>query len=171
MTARDGNGETRPPGSRSRSPPTASASRADAGLLQVDLTGHYNNDGISEQGDSDDSNFDDAGWAFAGETLPAAGRCRSSGSRSTSRRSPGSEEHRRARGQTLPVTAGKYDQIELLVSAHHGNQQPNLTLDYADGTVNMPLRVTDWAPAPAFGERIAIAAAPARPTAGTPGRR
>ena len=43
------------------------------------------------------------------------------------------------------------------MSAHHGSHQPQATLNYADGSVNVPLRVTDWAQSPQFGERVAIA--------------
>lgn len=129
------------------------------GYCTVDLTGHYNNDGISEHGDFDDGNFDDAGWAYAGDTLPAAGPVTLLG---VPFEFPsyvaGRKNTVEARGQTLPLTAGKYDQIELLTAAHHGGQQPQATLNYADGSVNVPLRVTDWAQSPAFGERVAIAA-------------
>jgi cytochrome c len=130
----------------------------DERYCRVDLTGHFNNDGISEQGDFDDGNFDDAGWAFAGDALPPAGPVTLLG---VPFEFPSYVAGRRntieARGQTLPLTDGKYDQVELLVSAHHGSHQPNATLVYADGSVTVPLRVTDWAQSPQFGERIAIA--------------
>jgi len=129
------------------------------GWCVVDLTGHYNTDGISEHGDFGDGNFDDAGWAFAGDTMPAAGRVTlldipfefpsyAKGRRNTVE----------ARGQTLPLAPGKYDQIELLASAHHGSPSSTATINYADGTATVPLRLTDWAQSPQFGERVAIAA-------------
>ena len=127
-------------------------------FCRVDLTGHYNTDGISEHGDFDDGNFDDAGWAFAGDTLPPAGPATLLGVPfEFPSYAAGRLNTVEARGQTLPLTAGKYDQVELLVSAHHGSHQPQATLNYADGSVNVPLRVTDWAQSPQFGERIAIA--------------
>ena len=127
-------------------------------FCRVDLTGHYNTDGISEHGDFDDGNFDDAGWAFAGDTLPAAGPATLLGVPfEFPSYAAGRLNTVEARGQTLPLTAGKYDQVELLVSAHHGSHQPQATLNYADGSVNVPLRVTDWAQSPQFGERVAIA--------------
>ena len=91
--------------------------RRRAGFCHVDLTGHYNNDGISEHGATSTTatSTTPAGRSPA-ETMPAAGPVTLLGvpfefpSYTAGRRNTVE-----ARGQTLPLTAGKYDQIEMLV--------------------------------------------------------
>ena len=56
---------------------------------------------------------------------------------------------------TLPT--GTYDELSILATAHNGDVQKEATLAYNDGsTVQVPLRFTDWAVTPKFGEEIAI---------------
>ena len=59
----------------------------------------------------------------------------------------------------MPLALGRYDEIKLLGSAHHGNPSATAQVNYADGTSeNLTLALTDWASQPAFGEAVAIAA-------------
>ncbi|MEV1177837.1 hypothetical protein [Nonomuraea sp. NPDC049784] len=64
------------------------------------------------------------------------------------------------RGQRTYLTPGRYQALDLLVTAVNGDQQTELTITYADGTTSTaPLKVTDWAsPSPHFGEEVAITA-------------
>ncbi|HWM12771.1 MAG TPA: PKD domain-containing protein, partial [Solirubrobacteraceae bacterium] len=135
--------------------------RTDAGYCVLDLGGHYTNDGISEQDDFDDGNFDDAGWAFAGDTMPPAGPFTTGGVPfSFPGYGPGEKNSVEANGQALPLPSGRYDEVALLASAHHGNPSATAVVNYADGTSqNVTLALTDWAAqGPAFGETVAIAA-------------
>ena len=134
-------------------------------FCRVDLTGHYNTDGISEHGDFDDGNFDDAGWAFAGDTMPAAGPATLLGVPfEFPSYAAGRLNTVEARGQSLPLAAGKYEQVELLVSAHHGSHQP-----HGDAQLRRRLgrrrwlSVTDWAQRPRSGSGGDRGRSPARP--------
>ncbi|MFG1957059.1 hypothetical protein [Nonomuraea sp. NPDC049028] len=64
------------------------------------------------------------------------------------------------RGQRTYLTPGRYQALDLLVTAVNGDQQIELTITYADGTTSTaPLKVTDWAgAAPHFGEEAALTA-------------
>ena len=60
-------------------------------------------------------------------------------------------------GQVIPLPTGTYDELSILATAHNGDVQKEGTLAYNDGTtVQVPLRFTDWAVTPKFGEEIAI---------------
>ena len=105
MTATDGDGERSTGGIE-----VAVASNGEClgnvpGFCKVDLTGHYNNDGISEEGDFDDGNFDGGGWSFAGDTLPPAGPVTLLGIPfDFPSYIPGRKNTVEAVGQTLPLT-------------------------------------------------------------------
>ncbi|HEX6657904.1 MAG TPA: family 16 glycoside hydrolase, partial [Ilumatobacter sp.] len=134
--------------------------RTAAGYCVADLTGHYNTDGISEHGDFDDGNFDDAGWAYAGDTMPPAGPVTLLDIPfEFPSYAPGRKNTVEARGQMLPFAPGNYDEVKLLAAAHHGSPDTQATINYADGsTEQVRLALTDWAQSPRFGERVAIAA-------------
>jgi PKD repeat protein/glucose/arabinose dehydrogenase/type 1 glutamine amidotransferase len=134
--------------------------RTEAGYCVLDLGGHYTNDGISEQGDFDDGNFDGGGWAYAGDTMPPAGPFTAGGVPfQFPSYAPGAPNSVEATGQTLPLAVGRYDEIKLLGAAHNGNPSAQATVNYADGTSeNVTLAFSDWAVAPQFGESIAIQA-------------
>ena len=44
------------------------------------------------------------------------------------------KESYEARGQTLPLAPGTYEEIRLLASAHHGSPNSTATLNYTDGS-------------------------------------
>jgi PKD repeat protein len=133
--------------------------RTTGGYCVADLTGHYNHDGISEEGDFDDGNFDDAGWSYAGDTLPPAGRVEYFGVPfEFPSYAAGRKNTVEARGQTLPLAPGAYDEIKLLAAAHHGSPDSRATVNYTDGSSEqVRLALTDWAQSPRYGERVPIA--------------
>jgi PKD repeat protein len=60
-------------------------------------------------------------------------------------------------GQVVQLPPGTYDELSVLATAHNGDVQAEGTLTYNDGsTAQVPLRYTDWAVSPKFGEEIAI---------------
>jgi hypothetical protein len=62
-----------------------------------------------------------------------------------------------ARGQTVVLPEGAFRSAQLLGAAHHGSVETAATIGYADGgTATVPLRLTDWAGQPAFGNTAAI---------------
>jgi cytochrome c len=134
--------------------------RTESNYCVADLTGHYNTDGISEEGDFDDGNFDDAGWAYAGDTMPPAGPVAYHGVPfEFPSYGPGRKNTVEARGQMLPFAPGSYEEIKLLASAHHGSPNSTATVNYGDGSSEqVRLALTDWAQSPAYGELVAIAA-------------
>ena len=159
MTATDGKGATSSAQIQIAAASPGARLRVEAGYCVADLTGHYNTDGISEEGDFDDGNFDDAGWAFAGDT-PLAGPVTARRAVRVPELRPGALNTVEARGQVLPFAPGNYEEIRLLASAHHGSPSSTATINYAAmlDVQQVPLRLTDWAQSPQYGELIAIAA-------------
>jgi PKD repeat protein/glucose/arabinose dehydrogenase len=129
----------------------------------ADLTPHLDNDGISQHANPGDGNFDNGGWVYAAETLPAA--IRDAGGPieidgvdyefpSTA---DGELNNVTARGQTIQLPSGRYDELRLLGSAANGSFQAPATITYTDGsTLTAPLGFSDWAVAPRYGEQVAL---------------
>ncbi|MBC2934455.1 PKD domain-containing protein [Nocardioides sp. zg-1228] len=129
----------------------------------ADLSELFNNDGISTDANPGDGNFDGGGWTFAAELLPQAvqedgGPVRLNGvDYDFGSPADGRLNNVEADGQVITLPTGTYDQLSVLATAHNGDVQKDATLAYNDGTtVQVPLRFTDWAVAPKFGEEIAI---------------
>ena len=160
VTATDGKGATSSAQIEIAAASPGECLRVESGYCVSDLTGHYNTDGISEEGDFDDGNFDDAGWSFAGDTMPPAGPVTYHGVPfEFPSYAAGRKNTVEARGQTLPLAPGAYEEIRLLASAHHGSPNSSATINYVDGsTEQVRLALTDWAQSPAYGELVAIAA-------------
>lgn len=132
-------------------------------VAAANLSSFFNNDAISTEENPADGRFDDEGINFAAQLLPA--EVRSNGGSVTlngvtyqfPNPADGQKNSVEANGQTIPLPSGKYGQLRVLASAHNGDVQANATITYADGsTSQVPLRFTDWAVGPKFGERIEI---------------
>ena len=151
VTATDGKGATSSAQIQIAAASPGACLRVEAGYCVADLTGHYNTDGISEEGDFDDGNFDDAGWAFAGDTMPPAGPVTYHGVPfEFPSYAPGALNTVEARGQVLPFAPGNYEEIRLLASAHHGS--PSSTATIATRTARRPA-------GPAAADRLGAVAA------------
>ncbi|MBM7513499.1 PKD repeat protein [Nocardioides cavernae] len=129
----------------------------------ADLSELFNNDGISTDANPGDGNFDGGGWTFAAELLPQAvqqngGPVRINGvDYDMGSPADGQLNNVESDGQVIPLPTGTYDELSILATAHNGDVQKEATLAYNDGsTVQVPLRFTDWAVTPKFGEEIAI---------------
>ena len=129
----------------------------------ADLSELFNNDGISTDADPADGNFDGGGWSLAAELLPEAVREQGGpveidgieyvfGSPAQ-----GELNNVEADGQVIDLPAGDHDLLSVLATAHNGDVDTTGTITYADGsTEQVPLRYTDWAQNPKFGEQIAV---------------
>ncbi|MCY4726180.1 PKD domain-containing protein [Nocardioides sp. STR2] len=129
----------------------------------ADLSELFNNDGISTDANPGDGNFDGGGWTFAAELLPQAvqqngGPVRLNGvDYDFGSPADGQLNNVESDGQVITLPTGTYDELSILATAHNGDVQKEATLAYNDGTtVQVPLRFTDWAVTPKFGEEIAI---------------
>ncbi|WP_246856052.1 PKD domain-containing protein [Nocardioides xinjiangensis] len=129
----------------------------------ADLSELFNNDGISTDANPGDGNFDGGGWSFAAELLPPAvqpdgGPVRLNGvDYDFGSPADGQLNNVEADGQVISLPTGTYDELSILATAHNGDVQEQGTLTYNDGTTaQVPLRFTDWAVTPKFGEEIAI---------------
>ncbi|WP_380163484.1 PKD domain-containing protein [Jannaschia sp. R86511] len=129
----------------------------------ADLSELFNNDGISTDANPADGNFDGGGWSLAAELLPEP--VREQGGPVTidgveyvfGSPAEGELNNVEADGQTIDLPVGSYDQLMVLATAHNGDVQADGTLTYADGTTaQVPMRFTDWAVNPKFGEQIAV---------------
>ncbi|HET6624940.1 MAG TPA: GH92 family glycosyl hydrolase [Nocardioidaceae bacterium] len=132
---------------------------ASVGSCPQDLTGEWNHDGVATLEATDDGDFDGGGWSFPAEQLPPAGLAVLGGRAylmpSTQGDDPNFVE---ARGQTLALAQDAYPALDVVASAHNGDVDGTATVGYADGgSVDVPLRVTDWAAgSPRFGEEVAV---------------
>jgi cytochrome c len=129
----------------------------------ADLSELFNNDGISTDANPGDGNFDGGGWTFAAELLPPA--VQENGGPVTldevdydfGSPAEGQLNNVEADGQVITLPTGTYDELSVLATAHNGDVQEDATIAYNDGTTaQVPLRFTDWAVTPKFGEEIAI---------------
>ena len=132
-------------------------------VAAANLSPFFNNDAISTQDNPGDGGFDDEGITFAAQLLPA--EVRQNGGpvtlNGTTYQFPspadGQKNSVEANGQTIPLPSGNFGQLRILASSHNGDVQSNATVTYTDGTTSqVPLRFTDWANGPKFGERIEI---------------
>jgi PKD repeat protein len=138
----------------------AACVRQVAGYCLADLRGRHTTDGISEEGDFADGDFDGGGYSFPGDEMPPAGRFTATATPfEFPSYAPGDRNSIEARGQTLPVVPGAYEEVAVLASAHNGDVETALTVRFADGgTQSLPLALTDWAGSPRFGEDIGVTA-------------
>jgi predicted alpha-1,6-mannanase (GH76 family) len=131
---------------------------AGAGFCPLDLSRDYNHDGVATLESTSDGNFDDLGWSFAANLLPPAGPVTLGGvpyeAPSTSATDANFVE---GNGQPLVLGGGSYAVAHVLGATHGGNVDTTATVLYTDGsTASVPLRLTDWASGPAFGNTKAI---------------
>ncbi|MEV0997323.1 GH92 family glycosyl hydrolase [Nonomuraea sp. NPDC050202] len=117
----------------------------------------YDVDGVATAGAKAQGNLDGKGWSFPAEQLPAPGPHETYVIPDT--KGTAGNFHS-LRGQRTYLTPGRYQALDLLVTAVNGDQQTEVTIAYADGTTSTaPLKVTDWAAAsPRFGEQAALTA-------------
>ncbi|GAA2208689.1 GH92 family glycosyl hydrolase [Nonomuraea monospora] len=117
----------------------------------------YDVDGVATADAKAQGNLDGKGWSFPAEQLPAPGPYE--GYLIPDTKGTAGNFHS-LRGQRTYLTPGRYQALDLLVTAVNGDQQTELTIAYADGTTSTaPLKVTDWAAAaPRFGEEAAVTA-------------
>lgn len=143
-------------------PPAGDVVRVAAALTfrAVDLSDHFNNRGASPAGDTAAGEFNIWGNSFPAEHLPAPGTWRYVDGVPFIRSAPNPlGDNVRCAGQYLPVPAGHYDWLHLMVASER-RAEATLALHFAGGAVDFEvLRVSDfWAEAPAaFGERPVVA--------------
>ncbi len=134
----------------------------DAGSCPQDLTAAYNHDGVATLDAPEEGDFDDGGYSFPAEELPAAGPTvigeHAYVLPSTAGADPNFVE---SRGQDVAIESRPSPALDLVVSAHNGDVDTTAVVTYADGsTEEVPLRVTDWAASGSrFGEDVAVRAA------------
>lgn len=127
--------------------------------IGIDLTKLLNNDGITDDTDLKDSDFDQWNQSYPADELPEAGNlclkelpcCFVFPTKEAKKKN-----NVACAGQSIPL-AGKAKALHLLVSATDGNQESTINIAYADGNVANDLKVTDWCVAAAFGEKVACA--------------
>jgi alpha-L-fucosidase 2 len=125
--------------------------------VTVDLTAALDNDAITSEFYLGDGDFDGAGGTYPAAQLPQTGRTTDDGIPfEFVNGSEGTPNNVVPAGQQITVPSGRYATLHVLAAADNGNANSTLTVTYADGTAQVPLRITDWRAAPAFGETQAI---------------
>ena len=119
----------------------------------VDLSRDYNHDGVATLDATDEGNFDDSGWSYAANLLPAAGPTSLGGIPYVAPSTAGTDANFvEAQGQSLALPAGGWATAYVLGATHNGNVDTAATVTYSDGSSQtLPLQLTDWAGGPAFG--------------------
>ncbi|GAA3783809.1 hypothetical protein GCM10023083_19830 [Streptomyces phyllanthi] len=123
----------------------------------VDLTAHFDSDGISTHENTQDGDFDGTGRTYPAEELPAAGPLTFEGVRYTfPSYADGALDNVTAKGQTIPVPPGRYAKVRVLGACSYGALKTTLTATYTDGsTQEVELAMSDWAgTAPASGSEV-----------------
>lgn len=125
----------------------------------LDLSGDYNHDGVASLEQPDEGNFDDLGWSYAANLLPAPGAVTLGGVPYQAPSTAGTDANFvEAQGQPLVLPTGRYAAAHVLGAAHNGNIDAEATILYTDGsTERVPLRLSDWAGGAAFGNTKEIA--------------
>ncbi len=141
--------------------PKAALKELKPGLLAVDLAKVCNNDGFSSEDDRKDADLDQYKQSFPAENMPPAGLFEPKDVKTAFEfpsKEKGTKNNVACAGQTIPLE-GKAKELHLLVTATDADQQEKLTINYADGTVQADLKVTDWCKDAQFGEKTGVESA------------
>jgi hypothetical protein len=131
-------------------PPTGS-------IVTVDLAPHFNNDAITNEFFMGDGDFDGAGRTYPSAVLPQTGGLTADGIPFLfTNGGEGTLNNVVAAGQTIELPPGRYGRLHLLGAADTANSETTATAAYADGTAEVPLRLTAWLADPVYGESVAI---------------
>ena len=141
---------------------SGSCASTSGGACAVDLARDYNHDGVATLDNPAQGNFDDSGWSFAANLMPAAGPATIDGvsyqAPSTAGTRPELRRGARARRWSCPRATTAV--AHVLGATHNGDVDTKVTVTYSDGsTAQVPLQLTDWAGGGSFGNRKAIAMA------------
>jgi hypothetical protein len=109
---------------------------------QVPLASFFNNAGITKDGAAITGGLDDQGNACSATLLGAS----QTGGGIKFQIGSGVSNVVMAAGQTVPLPAGKFSSLHLLMTAVNGNQETqNFLVNYDDGTVQTNAQsVSDW---------------------------
>ncbi|MGP4007502.1 glycosyl hydrolase family 95 catalytic domain-containing protein [Streptomyces sp. 4N124] len=128
-------------------------------VTQVDLTSHFDNDGITTEMYYGDGDFDGTGRTYPMAQLPQTGQTSDNGiGFAFTNGSEGTNNNVVAGGQNISVPQGAYGKLHVLGAGDTANVTVPATLRYADGTTaSTQLRLTGWlASGPAYDESTAV---------------
>jgi hypothetical protein len=130
-----------------------------ATTTEVDLTGEYNQTGITADGSTFSGGLDGKGNALSATLL---GTSQTWNGAAFNIAPAGSSNVIQAAGQTIGLPNKSFSQVELLATGVNGNQPPQtFTVNYTDGTSTAFARgISDWAtPQSNSGESVAVSMA------------
>ncbi|MFI1868375.1 glycosyl hydrolase family 95 catalytic domain-containing protein [Streptomyces jumonjinensis] len=128
------------------------------GVVPVDLTGDFDNDGITTEMFFADGDFDGTGRTLPMAQLPQTGRTTDDGIVfSFANGGEGTKNNVIAAGRRIAVPAGSYARLHVLGAGDLGHVTVPVLLSYEDGsTATVPIRLTAWLSGPAYGETEAV---------------
>ncbi|SEG25317.1 hypothetical protein SAMN05444920_102350 [Nonomuraea solani] len=137
------------PGARWGLPPVPPPGRT----TPVDLSAHFDNDGVSAHEAMTDGNVDGSGYTYPAEELPPAGPLAHEGlSFVFPAYGGGALNNVTGQGQRIDVPAGTYAKVRLLGAGTSGGVSAALTATYTDGsTAQIPFVLPDWGGQPGAG--------------------
>nr|CTQ96400.1 FIG01129619: hypothetical protein [Kibdelosporangium sp. MJ126-NF4] len=125
--------------------------------VPVDLVAALNNDAFTNEFHMGDGDFDGAGNTYPAAQLPQTGQASDDGIPfEFVNGNEGAPNNIVPAGQQIALPPGQYTTLHLLAASDNGNTNAKLTVTYTDGTAQVPLQVTDWRAAPAYGETEAL---------------
>ena len=144
---------TRPAASKASVKPMKAAAK----VVPVDLSKHFNNDGITYRDNRRDSDFDQFRQSYAAELLPEPGPVKPLPSKPDlvfvfPPKKDGAKNNVAAMGQRIPVPQGSYTKLYVLGAAVFGAQVGELKLVYGKNEHAVTLKLSDWCAASKFGE-------------------
>ncbi|MER6948574.1 glycoside hydrolase family 95-like protein [Nonomuraea sp. NPDC000554] len=120
----------------------------------VDLSSHFDNDGVSTHEAMTDGDLDGSGYTYPAEELPPAGVYTVQGLTFTfPSPADGAKNNVTAQGQVIAVPPGNHARLWLLGAATFGDVTTTLTATYTDGsTAGVQVTIPNWTgQAPAGG--------------------
>jgi hypothetical protein len=122
--------------------------------VPVDLSGVFDNDGVSPDDNPTDGNLDGTGYTYSAHTLPAAGPLTHEEVRFVFPGSaPGEKNNVTAAGQTIAMPRGRYARLWMLGSGTGGGVQTKATAQYSDGTTGtVDIKISEWLRETSFAE-------------------
>ena len=135
----------------------AKASAQAVAWAPIDLSKHFNNDGITYRDNRRDSDFDQFRQSYVAELLPEPGVVKPLADTPDlpfifPAKKDGAKNNLTAKGQRIPVPKARYNKLYVMGAAVFGEQMGDLTLVYEKRETTVTLKLSDWCAQSKFGE-------------------
>ena len=134
------------------------------GKFTLNISKHYNTDGISWEANKDDGSLDQGGNTYPADLLPKKGKLwevKSSKYGSIPFSAPPTKDGKKNfisfNNQKIKINKNKFDKLYILITAVNGSQEGIIELAYTDNKIEKKqIQVSDWCEDPGFNEEAAF---------------